>query len=180
MVRTYNGGFKSSFPILRSTIAAKARQAVHGDARQRQRARGAGVVRRHDRAAPAGRTAAGSRARSANASARREGEGQGKGKDKGQKIRPAATSIAAIGERYERRSTSPSAAEIDRFEPRKSNAIAEASRTPMPDRCEARLESEVEARPAHGADADADARICCPSPNTAQAQPDRSPLRATR
>ena len=58
-VRTYNGGFRSTFPI---GDRGEAQQALHGDARQRQRARRARVVRRHDLAAAAGRPAAGDRA----------------------------------------------------------------------------------------------------------------------
>ena len=59
-VRTYNGGFRSTFPI--KTGRSESEEALHGDARQRQRAPRARIVRRHDCAAAARRAAAGNRA----------------------------------------------------------------------------------------------------------------------
>jgi hypothetical protein len=62
MVRTYNGSFRSTFPSSRTTRIA---EALHADARQRQRPPRARVVRRHDCAPPARRTASRGRARKA-------------------------------------------------------------------------------------------------------------------
>ncbi len=91
MVRTYNGGFRSTFPV-KTGDDQERREAVHADAGQRQRARRARVVRRHDCAPPAGRAAA-----RGGAAAPREEKEKNQAMDEAMAAMPQALAEAMAG-----------------------------------------------------------------------------------